>query len=162
MDHQRGARTALSQQRRVHTRRSSRRRGGLSRLHSFPRAVPAGVQKKGLPDTAGPSQRLQSVLRLWTGRCTSSKGAPWAHGAARDHHDVSGEAPPFRANRAGKERDQGAAAMAVETSLDPRCVSDKSATTQEGDKQGLACRPSVGLSFWGEGYCGVVRRTCGR
>jgi hypothetical protein len=35
----------------------------------------------------------------------------------------------------------------VATSLVPRCVSAMAVTTQEGGKQGLACCPSVGLSF---------------
>lgn len=59
-----------------------------------------------------------------------------------------------RSGPTGQEKGEGegeargsTAAVPVATSLDPRCVSDRSATTQEGGKQGLACRPSVGLSF---------------
>lgn len=56
-----------------------------------------------------------------------------------------------RSGPTGQEKGEArgnTAAVPVATSLDPRCVSDKSATTQEGGKQGLACRPSAGLSFW--------------
>lgn len=71
-----------------------------------------------------------------------------------------------RSGPTGQEKGEGegqargsTAAVPVATRLDPRCVSDRSATTQEGGKQGLACRPSVrGLELLGEGYFGVAWR----
>lgn len=68
-------------------------------------------------------------------------------GAALGQRLVSGEGPPFRANKAGNRRGQGATAVPVATNLIPRCVSDMAAKTQEDVNQGLACCPSTGLSF---------------
>lgn len=56
--------------------------GGLSLAHSFPRAVPDGVEKKGLVAAAGPGQRLQAASKAVDRRIHKVKGrqAPWGGG----------------------------------------------------------------------------------
>lgn len=143
--HQGGARTRPSQRRRVRPRRST----GRPRAQPASPTVSAGSSgRRGGDSSTTGGQPAASITSKTVGPASSQaqERAPW--GAALGQRLVSGEGPPFRANKVGNWRGQGAAAVPVATSPVPRCVSDMAATTQEGIRQGLACCPSVGLSFW--------------
>lgn len=120
---------------------------------------------RGLDHRIGSSRRLQAAQAVDrpTHKLKLIKACPWGR-------DGISLLTPGKIHRSGPTRQEegegrgvgGAAAEPVETSRVPRCVSDTSATTQEGDKQGLACRPSVARASWLNATVARVECTCGR